>query len=529
MDIKGLTNNLLGKTTVESNVVKPSVASSDHAPHSDILLQAQTVKALQSMLQSMQLGKIFDVIVTRIEGAMVTLSVPGSPADSPVLQAEMKSPPPLGTRLTLQLTDDVSRPELKVIATPNSPQDAVSRMLRTNLQQQQAMTPLLANLSLLAKNAHKAAVDMPEAVINTARQIVQQFSHPVQIRDAQGLKQAMQQTGPYLESSLAKQALPAGIKSTTMLNPQFIAATGKSVPHIAPQTEADYQQRYVSASQTLELMTRAMQQQPVQDVRANLLRLAVIIRAATEQYKMQKFVASDSAETADHSPGPTAKPPPTPLPASLMNSKPATTADRPAPLDNPANKTAQQAATGQAQTTLRSQMPQPQAAAQASLGNLLNTALALDELLSQVEGALVRIQVQQLQTAATEQQHRPVWVMELPVRNEQGIDLFDIRIQRDTENHAAGDPKAPWTVTLAFDLEKLGAIHAQITLYGEDRVSTVFWAEHHETSTYFNQHLGKLESRLKQVGLDVARLDCRCGKPDSPPPSQEPRLVDEKV
>lgn len=82
---------------------------------------------------------------------------------------------------------------------------------------------------------------------------------------------------------------------------------------------------------------------------------------------------------------------------------------------------------------------------------------------------------------------------------------------------------------LAFDLEKLGPIRAQVTLYGEDRVSTVFWAEQQETSTYFNQHMDRLESRLKQVGLDVARLDCRCGKPESPPPSQEPRLVDEKV
>jgi hypothetical protein len=62
-----------------------------------------------------------------------------------------------------------------------------------------------------------------------------------------------------------------------------------------------------------------------------------------------------------------------------------------------------------------------------------------------------------------------------------------------------------------------------------DRISTVFWAEKQETSTYFNQHLGKLESRFKQVGLEIARIDCRCGKPDSPPPSREPRLVDEKV
>ena len=136
---------------------------------------------------------------------MITLQIPGSPADAPVLQAEMKSPPALGTRLTLQLTDDITKPELKVIATPNSPQDAVSRNLRTTLQQQQAMTPLLANLALLAKNTNMASAALPKEVIETVHQLVQQFSHAVQIKEAQGLKQAMQQSGPYLESTRSEE------------------------------------------------------------------------------------------------------------------------------------------------------------------------------------------------------------------------------------------------------------------------------------------------------------------------------------
>ena len=221
-----------------------------------------------------------------------------------------------------------------------------------------------------------------------------------------------------------------------------------------------------------------------------------------------------------------------PLPAALVDSE---TGE--AMLGTASGKTSADKATVQTTANaqqylpqaIRSQTPQPQAAVQASLSRIFNQESALDELLGQVEGALARIQVQQLQTAATEQQNRPVWVMELPVRTEHGIDLFDIRIQRDTENHAEGDPNAPWTVSLAFDLEKLGAIRAQVSLYGEDKVSTVFWAEQKETSTYFNQHMDRLESRLKHVGLNVVKLDCRCGKPDSPPPSLEPRLVDEKV
>lgn len=529
MDIKGLTTNLQGKTQVEPNVVRPSVASSDHAPHTNTPLPAQTLKAIQAMIQSLQLGKVFDVIVTRVEGFTVTLQIPGASADAPVLQTEMKSPPPLGTRLTLQLDDHATQPALKVIATPNSPQDAVSRNLRVGLQLQKAMTPLLANLDLLANATGKAPADLPEVVIDAARQVIRQFAHAVQIKEPQALRQAMQQTGPYLEANLARQTMSAGTTAAGQLQIPVVDITaGNIADKTKATTELNKQLRLELAGQTIQAMAQAMQRQPVPDVRANLLRLAAVLRAVSEQQTLQKNAGLEANEPAAQ-PAP-ARPVTTPVPPTLTDGKPSPPPDNTSPAGaKPDTGTATQTINTQNQNMIRSQTPQPQPLAQASLAGLLDQKSALDELRGQVDGALARIQVQQLQTAATDQQHRPVWVMELPVRTEQGIDLFDMRIQRDTENHAEADPRAPWTVSLAFDLEKLGAIRARITLYGEDRISTVFWAEQKETSTYFNQHLDKLEGRLKQVGLDVARLDCRCGKPDSPPSSNEPRLVDEKV
>ena len=526
MDIKSLTTNLQGKTQLEPNVVRPSVASSDQAPHTNTPLPAQILKAIEVMLQDLQLGKVFDVIVTRVEGSTVTLQIPGASTEAPVLQTEMKSPPPIGTRLTLQLDDQTPQPELKVIASPNSPQDAVSRNLRTGLQLQKAMTPLLANLSLLSNTTGKTAVDLPEVVIDTARRVLEQLPNAVQIKDPQVIKQAMQQSGPYLESLLAKQIMPVKTRAVTQqaipLLDSRAGQPAKAGSELTPQLRLEL------VSQTIQTITLAMQQQPVNDVRANLLRLAALIRAVSEQQVLQKETAAAGDEPIAIRPQP--RPLAPPVPAALADSKPPQPDGAKSPLMTKAiNEPAAQTAATSHQNMIRSQSPQPQATVQASLAGILDQKSALDELLGQVDGALARIHVQQLQTAATDQQQRPVWVMELPVRTEQGVDLFDMRIQRDTEDHAPGDPKAPWSVNLAFDLEKLGAIRAKITLYGEDRISTVFWAEQHETSTYFNQHLDKLESRLKQVGLDVARIDCRCGKPDSPPPSNEPRLVDEKV
>ncbi|MDH5444585.1 MAG: flagellar hook-length control protein FliK [Gammaproteobacteria bacterium] len=543
MDIKQLTTQLVGKPRSEGNVIRPSVASSDHAPHTASQLSPQTVKAIQALLTAQQLGKIFDVIVTKVEGGVVSLQIPGAPADAPVLQAEMKSPPPLGTRMTLQLNDDSAKPELKVIAQPNSPQDAVSKNLRLSMQDQKAITPLLANLALLSRSSDKLPADLPRPVLDTVKQLVQQFSHPVQIRTASDIKAALQQTGPYLEANLSKQSKPA---QPVHAPPPWrdIQATALALN----ASEESKKLRLDAVTQTLHHLTRAMQQQPVRDVRANLLRLATIIRATAQQQTLQQNLGIDNLDEMDaltqsinkgtHQSDnkmpvtntQTSRPGTVPLPSSLVDPKTGESLIHKSPAGTQGSGTQQAYANQQAMPpAVRSQAPQPQGTAQASLINILNTESALDELIGQVEGALARIQVQQLQTAATDQQHRPVWIMELPVRTEQGIDLFDLRIQRDSENHAEDDPKAPWTVSLAFDLEKLGPIRAQVMLYGEDRISTVFWAEKHESSSYFNQHLEKLKSRFKQVGLEVARVDCRCGKPDSPPPSREPRLVDEKV
>lgn len=532
MDIKSLTPNLPGKHPLDPPAVKAAMAPGDEAPRTQTPLSAHSLKALQGMLQMLQLGKVFDVIVTRVEGAMVTLQVPGSPADAPVLQAEMKSPPPIGTRLTLQLTEDDAKPELKVIATPNSPQDAVSRNLRQGLQQQRSLPPLLANLAMLAKSSGATPADLPDEIIEAVQQVVQQLPQMGQLKAPRLLRQALQQSGPYLEAALARQPLPDPAKPSSV--PPLSMDTGpvsaQKQPG-SPADPADVKIRLQGLNHTLNQMLQAMRQQPVQDVRANLLRLAVVLRSAAEQQSLQQALAASADRPAASTGTQAARPPAIPLPAGLTTPQPPTATHSAAtPPGKPTTEVPQGAAAPPpGPAGLRSQVPQAQAQVPPSLAGILNRDGALGELLGQVEGALARIQVHQLQTAATDQQHRPVWIMELPVRTEHGIDLFDLRIQRDNENHAEGDPKAPWTVSLAFDLEKLGAIRAQITLYGEDRISTSFWAEQQETSTYFNQHLDKLERRFKQVGLDVAKVSCRCGKPPSPPASAEPRLVDEKV
>ena len=124
--------------------------------------------------------------------------------------------------------------------------------------------------------------------------------------------------------------------------------------------------------------------------------------------------------------------------------------------------------------------------------------------------------------------------MELPVRHKNGVDVFDLRIQRDAEDQHADADRAShtWTVMLAFDLEGLGAVRAQISLV-QDQISTFWWAEQANTVDLFHQHIDQLSHRITAAGLKVSKLNCQCGIPNT---TQAPRnvpisdiILDEKI
>lgn len=150
------------------------------------------------------------------------------------------------------------------------------------------------------------------------------------------------------------------------------------------------------------------------------------------------------------------------------------------------------------------------------------------ELSRQLEGVLARGQVQQLNSLHSEQQSRPMWAMELPLRTDQGIDLFDLRIERDKHQAEAYSEVMPWSITIAFDLHGLGPVRAIVSLRG-DQISTQFWAEHPETNLLFNQHLDLLHSQLNHAGINVGKIECQCGSLPEVTDKLEPVLLDEKA
>jgi hypothetical protein len=171
------------------------------------------------------------------------------------------------------------------------------------------------------------------------------------------------------------------------------------------------------------------------------------------------------------------------------------------------------------------QPPQPAAAE-------LPHARLVQDLASQVEGALSRIQYNQLSSLPGDDPNRQAWQLDLPFRDGAHLQSFHLRIEEEKHARALEQEGSTWRVDLAFDLAPLGPIRARIGLQGEV-VSSVFWAEKPETVALIEKRLQVLEQGLIRVGLEVGRLSAHRGRPPARPPAPDerpdPGLLDEKA
>lgn len=157
-------------------------------------------------------------------------------------------------------------------------------------------------------------------------------------------------------------------------------------------------------------------------------------------------------------------------------------------------------------------IPGPPTQQTQTLSNMTGNQI-LELLTQQTEGSLQRTLTHQLHMLNTDNSRQQL-VFELPIKHGDDVDVFDMRIHPDQDGTEHGDQELsrPWTVMMAFNLEGLGAIRAQISLI-HDQISTHWWAEQQQTVDLFQQHMATLQDRLSHVGLDIDKLECQCGLP----------------
>jgi len=169
--------------------------------------------------------------------------------------------------------------------------------------------------------------------------------------------------------------------------------------------------------------------------------------------------------------------------------------------------------------------PTPQGRMEANLAQLGRDAL-LDTLRSRTESAVARLALHQWSSAESPDSGMPRWLMELPLRSGNGIDLVHLLLEREPERPEQED-EAVWRAEFALDLPELGPLHVRIAVSG-DRVRTRFWAQDADTVARIRSALPRLYEALENRDLEVRDLGCNEGKPPArnEPTTRRPLLDD---
>ena len=130
------------------------------------------------------------------------------------------------------------------------------------------------------------------------------------------------------------------------------------------------------------------------------------------------------------------------------------------------------------------------------------------ELTKQADSAIARITTMQLNQLikSDDETH---WQLELPIRNEQDIDVLTLTIDKE-KSSTQDEANFLWKMGLTFNFKKMGNPHARIMLSGE-KASVTFWAEKQPTAELIQNNLDLLEAGLKLTGLAVGTLSCQVG------------------
>ena len=165
---------------------------------------------------------------------------------------------------------------------------------------------------------------------------------------------------------------------------------------------------------------------------------------------------------------------------------------------------------------------------QASLQNITQREEAMQTFLRQIESSLTHMQQTQLQNLNDAQPGRPLWLMELPIKNGQDIDLFELRITEEENQQEDGETKKIWNVTLKFDLEGLGKIKAHLKMQNE-YISAQFFSEKSEVLSLFQENFDFLRTRLNVNGLNVGNIECARANLSNYEPPINSKPLDERT
>ena len=478
---------------------------------------------------SLQAGQSLQLAVSQADSGVIRLAVVGQGSSAAV--ADVAGP----------------APDAQVGAAANaSPVQAPSNDPLTPLQriavavasehaaaQQQSLAPLFADL-----NAVAASDNLPPALREAVAQVLarQTSLHP----DLGGgdVQRAFQQSGLFLEASLAAGSVPAGggipdLKAALIVLRQALVsvagtADGPAASAMQPSTSGASGVAKPAASMTASpalapslpadaetpefplLQARlALPEQVVAGAAGRLLPTEMLsngpqtIASAMALTMLQEALpeirrAAGGASTAQDGRGDPA--------ASRANTPP---------------------------PPFRGALPSAQPVASTSISPDAPASTMAHRLLDDTDAAIARqtlLQVASLPERVDASGARidlaaPRWHFEIPFATSLGTAMAQFEIARDGGGKEAEAAKQVWRARFSLDVEPAGPVHALITLSGE-RTSVRMWAERPATAAQLRAGAGELSQALSAAELQPGDIVIREGAPPQPTPAKAGHFLD---
>jgi|GEM_PF-1958522 hypothetical protein len=381
---------------------------------------------------------------------------------------------PPGSRLSLEVVRAGTQPLLRLLSQPPAAQPSAGRAgsgpgagaptaLTGLLPAQGSQAPLLAALWSMSRDPGATAA-LPGSVQAAIKDLFGRLHTATQATRPEGLRQAVLASGIFHEAALAGLAIGQGGAAT---------AGG--------------------------------------DLKSALLSLAMQLRAQGRPAGQGKPAAQgrpgSGAASADTGSAHRLPTPTTPTTALSARALPQTAA-HPTWIIGSAREVAPPRA---------GSPPSAQARLTAELSNVGRQAL-LDGLRTSTNQALARLALHQWSAVENAESGHLRWLLELPLRSGDGVDLVHLLMERERER-GVPDQTPVWRVEMALDLPGLGPVHVRITVSG-DQVGTRLWVQDENTVARVRGELPRLREALEGRQMKVRDLGCAPGEP----PKQQPRV-----
>ncbi|WP_373095804.1 flagellar hook-length control protein FliK [Zhongshania sp.] len=394
------------------------------------------------------------------------------------LMAESQTALRRGEQLLLQVTgkDAQQRPTLQVI---NTSAGAISPLLKAMLPQQQGINQLLANITPLLNKANDSTLNKLSSALVNALPSRQQLSDPA------GLRAAILSSGFFMEAQLAAGIAPANDLKSALLRlaqqlenlRQSNAASTQTDPSKASKLSQDYSGLARTAGAKAEMP-------PSTNSLPNL--------------SQPPTAAKDGLN-----------------PVSTNYGKPAPSSDLPGVL--------------RSQPRIAAELPEQK----------LSQEAVIKQLLQDSRGAIARLESHQLLHLQQKDPLQSQYLIEIPVRNDDGIDVWQMQLQwqrtsedqeHPTDNASDEDQyQRRWQINLNFDLPGLGPINTKVIQQGK-QLAITFNTETQATRALIEQRQHELNQRLEEQGIIDTEIVTHTGiGPAASSPLSSHSLLDDQA